>query len=272
MTFPPPPPTPLDAQAITQALGSSAARFAIRCVEQCDSTNSLIVQSPPATDGRVSVLLAERQLAGRGRRGRTWQSWPGSSLTLSVLWRYPVGTPVPAGLSLVTGLAVAETLEQLGVIGVQLKWPNDVLVLGQKLCGILIELQSSRGQPPVAVIGIGLNLALPPDADIPSRIGVSDLASHLSNPPDRNRLAALLLDTLARYLDRHAEAGFAALRSAWQQRNAFADLPVCIESEDTCLRGRCAGIDDDGALLLDTATGLQRVLVGDVSLAAEPMP
>ena len=124
--------TPAGALTTTVAeLGPLAARFAIEWVDSCASTNSSLMEHPPADDGKVHVLVAERQSAGRGRRGRQWQSWAEGSLTFSLLWRFAPGAPVPAGLSLVAGLAVARTIEQLGVLGVQLKWPNDVLSMAK---------------------------------------------------------------------------------------------------------------------------------------------
>ena len=255
------------ATELASLLGARARDFALEWVECCDSTNARLVDAPPADDGRVHVLVADRQTAGRGRRGRQWLSWEGASLTFSLLWRFAPGTPAPAGLSLAAGLALARALEQLGVEGVQLKWPNDVLVHGEKLAGILVELLPVRGRPPAAVIGIGLNLRLPADAAIPDQAGVTDLAAALGGePPSRPVLLATILGEFHRLFDTYAAAGFPALRGAWEQRNAFAELPVAVRGESATLQGTCAGVDDDGALLLRTGDGVQRVLAGDVSL------
>ncbi len=257
----------LDAGAVAAALGELAAAFALDLRPECDSTNSRLLEEPPPDDGRIAVLAADRQTAGRGRRGRTWQSWPGAGLTFSVLWRFTPSAQLPAGLSLVVGLAVARALEELGVDGVQLKWPNDVLIHGRKLAGILVELSSGRGRgPAAAVIGIGINLRLPDAAAVDYPTGVTDLTACLPSPPGPNRLLALVLQHLHGLLGLYASAGFTALRGAWQQRNAFADLPVRIVGEAEALAGICAGVDDDGALLLQTPDGLVRVLSGEVSL------
>lgn len=235
----------------------------------CTSTNSALIEATPADDGFIHVLIADRQSAGRGRRGRQWLSWDDGSLTFSALWRFAPGAPVPAGLSLVAGLALARALEELGAQGVQLKWPNDVLIHGDKLAGILVELLPGRGRTPAAVIGIGINLQLPADAQVPEQRGVTDLAHALDTaPPTRATVLAAVLAELRSLLDTYATAGFVALRDAWQQRNAFADLPVCISGEAETLQGICRGVDEDGALLLETAVGMRRVLVGDVSLRA----
>lgn len=264
---PPLSPVATRAAELAAALGPLARDFALDWVSECASTNTALVDAPPADDGRIHVLVADRQHAGRGRRGRQWLSWEGASLTFSTLWRFAPGAPAPAGLSLVAGLALARALEQLGVHGVQLKWPNDVLVHGDKLAGILVELLPMRGRPPAAVIGIGLNLRLPADAVVPDQAGVADLAGALGGePPSRPALLAAILGEFHRLFETYAAAGFPALRGAWEQRNAFADLPVAVRGESATLYGTCIGVDDDGALLLRGEDGIQRVLAGDVSL------
>lgn len=261
-----PTPDTLDADAVRAHLGALTSSFDVRVVPTCTSTNSVLMDAPPPEDGRIHVVAAEVQTAGRGRRGRQWQSWPQASLAFSALWRFDPSAPVPAGLSLVAGVAVAHALEHLGIQGVQLKWPNDVLVNGDKLAGILVELSSGRDRRPAAVVGIGLNVRLPPGTTIPDQPRVTDLATHLTTLPERNQLLARLLAELHALFTTYAAAGFPALRGAWQQRNAFADLPVRIIDEGQEQTGVCVGVDDDGALLLRTDTGVTRVLSGEVSL------
>ncbi|MDR1424761.1 MAG: biotin--[acetyl-CoA-carboxylase] ligase [Azoarcus sp.] len=288
-----------DLAALARALGPLAPTFCIRWVEACESTNSALLAAPPDDDGRTHVLVATRQSAGRGRRGRQWLAWPGASLTFSVLWRFVAGGRASAGLSLVVGLALARTLEELGVAGVALKWPNDVLVHGAKIAGILVELLPERGGVQAVVIGIGLNVCLPGGVDIPGQKGgITDLALEMQNPPSREMLLAAILAALQPMLTTYARAGFAPLRSAWQQRNAFANLPVCIGGEggerngggerderderdkrdkrdkrgegskesQSRIAGVCLGVAEDGALLVRTDAGLCRILAGEVSL------
>ncbi len=259
-------PTTLSTADFIAALGNEASAFSLRRIDACASTNSELVERPPADDGRAHVLIADHQTAGRGRRGRQWQSWPDGSLVFSALWRFADGAPVPAGLSLVAGLALARVLEKRGVAGVQLKWPNDVLIHGGKIAGILVELLPGRGRTPAAVIGIGVNLRLPDDASIPGQPAITDLYRELGETPTRPALLADILRELRQLLDTYAAAGFSALRGAWQQRNAFVDLPVRIDGENTALSGICTGVDEDGALLIRTDSGVQRILSGEVSL------
>jgi BirA family biotin operon repressor/biotin-[acetyl-CoA-carboxylase] ligase len=256
-----------DLAALTAALGPLAPAFAIRWVEDCTSTNSVLLNAPPDEDGRAHVLVATRQSAGRGRRGRQWLAWPGASLTFSMLWRLAPGAP-PAGLSLVVGLALARALEKLGVAGVALKWPNDTLVHGAKIAGVLVELSGLSGRGgATAVIGIGLNLHLPADANIPGQTGgVTDLARALGATPAREVVLAALLTELHATLTTYASAGFGLLRGAWQQRNAFADLPVRVSGEGLDVVGLCVGVDEDGALLVRSSEGVRRILAGEISL------
>lgn len=254
-------------RALQEALGPHAAAFAIDWVADCDSSNTALINRPLPSDDRIHVLVADRQHSGRGRRGRQWQSWDTGSLTFSISWRIPANGSAPSGLSLVIGLAVARALEDFGMTGVQLKWPNDVLVNGGKLAGILIELVSEHGRPTAAVIGIGLNLHLPDTARIPDQPAVTDLHRELGDgAPDRIALLAAVLGQLRALLETYAAAGFGALRGAWEQRNAFTNLPVNISGETGSVHGTCTGVDDDGALRLRTAEGLLRIVSGDVSL------
>lgn len=256
----------LNTEALRTFLGHDADAFALDVRAECDSTNTVLTEAVPADDGRVPVVVCDLQRAGRGRRGRQWQAWPGASLTFSTLWRFPAGAPVPAGLSLVAGVAVATTLEKFGVAGVELKWPNDIQVHGRKLGGILVELASARQV--AAVVGIGLNLSLPLGARVPDREDISALDRVLDAPPARERLLAELLLTLRRLFDTYATSGFAAFQGAWNQRNAYADLPVRLSGEAESIEGVCLGVDVDGALRLQTDAGVRRVLAGDVSLRA----
>jgi len=255
----------IDRECLLNVLGDEADLFALDLRAQCDSSNSVLATMPPRDDGRVAVLVCDRQSAGRGRRGRTWLAWPGGSLTFSARWRFDADAPVPAGLSLVAGLAVAQALESLAIPSLELKWPNDIQIHGKKLGGILVELSRAGGHLD-AVIGIGLNLRFPPDAGVPDRPDVVALADVIDPPPSSERVLAAILMRLRALLDTYALTGFAPFVNAWNQRNAFADLPVVLTGEAEPLAGLCLGVDVDGASLLNSEAGVKRVLAGDVSL------
>jgi BirA family biotin operon repressor/biotin-[acetyl-CoA-carboxylase] ligase len=263
----------IDIARIAAALGADSRRFDIDLLAECDSTNSQLLARAEAGAPSGSVIVAERQTAGRGRRGRTWISAAGDSLTFSLYWRFASGT-LPVGLSLAVGLAVARAVAK--VVGVTegnpllgtggtapptLKWPNDILIEGRKLGGILVELLP--GSPHAAVIGIGINLRLP--AAMPDEIRAT--AAALPAGIDPHELLAAMLGELRAVLETFANAGFAALREEWQARHAFQNMPVRLLSDFAAPReGICCGVDTDGALLFDDVGSIERILSGEISL------
>ncbi len=255
-----PAPPSLNLASISRALGSQACRFDVDLVERCDSTNAVLLARAEAGAPSGTVVIAATQTAGRGRRGRQWISAPGDSLTFSLFWRFAAGT-APAGLSLAVGLAVAKALEKVGAGRTALKWPNDLLLEGKKLGGILVELLP--GAPHAAVIGIGLNLRLP--AALPDELRAQSAA--LNSGQDPNILLATTLSELLAVLETFAVTGFAGLRDAWAARHAFENAPVRLLSDFAPPReGVCRGVDVDGALLLEAEGRIERVLSGEVSL------
>lgn len=253
----------IDIARIAAALGADSRRFDIDLLAECDSTNSQLLARAEAGAPSGSVIVAERQTAGRGRRGRAWISAAGDSLTFSLYWRFAAGT-LPVGLSLAVGLAVARAVAKVGTGGTApptLKWPNDILIEGRKLGGILVELLP--GSPHAAVIGIGINLRLP--AAMPDEIRAT--AAALPAGIDPHELLAAMLGELRAVLETFANAGFAALREEWQARHAFQNMPVRLLSDFAAPReGICRGVDTDGALLFDDAGSIERILSGEISL------
>lgn len=254
----------IDLTELRSRLGAAAVRFDVDALTVCDSTNSLLMERAGHGAPSGTVVVADEQTAGRGRRGRNWQSTPADSLTFSLLWRFSCRAERLAGLSLAVGVAVARALNGLGARELGLKWPNDILVAGQaKLGGILIELQGGRDST-AAIIGIGLNLRVP-TADVGQP--VAGLADALTVLPDRHGLLAALLRELAAVLDLFASQGFAALREEWQAQHAWQGRPIRLLADGVeQAAGTCLGADDDGALLLDTPAGVIRHWSGELSL------
>jgi len=252
---------PATIAAIAARLGPVARRFDIDVLDSCDSTNAVLLARAEAGAPSGTVVVANQQTAGRGRRGRSWFASPGDSLTFSLLWRFAPGT-APAGLSLAVGLAVAEAVGKVGADDTALKWPNDILKGGRKLGGILIELLP--GAPHAAVIGIGLNLRLA--ASMPDELRATSAALDLPDA-DENALYASLLTQLLERLEQFAGAGFASMRDAWTARHAYQDAQVVLSADFGAPRqGICRGVDSDGALLLECDGRVERVLSGEVSL------
>lgn len=257
----------IDPVLLKSRLGELAGRFDVDALDECDSTSSELLRRAERGAPAGTVIVADRQRAGRGRRGRQWLSAPEDSLTFSLLWRFSGAAMRLSGLSLAVGVAVAKGLESLGAHGARLKWPNDVLLEQEgefaKLAGILIELASDR-RGTQAVIGIGLNLRAP-TVELPQPAAGLDEAIRVL--PDRHTLLAALLTALADVLQRFEEGGFAALQSEWQARHAWQGLPVrLIEDGVEEGAGICLGADSDGALLVETPVCIKRFLSGDVSL------
>jgi BirA family transcriptional regulator, biotin operon repressor / biotin---[acetyl-CoA-carboxylase] ligase len=264
--------TLLDADVIMRALPAAvAARVGIlEVLAETDSTNARVLAADLPV-GKLAVCLAEYQSAGRGRRGRRWLAPPASGICLSVGGRLPAAPSDYAALPPAVGVASAATLEALGATRIGLKWPNDLLLDGGKLGGILIELRGEAQGPATIAVGLGLNVRLgaAARAEIRAAGGLppAELAAAMAAAPDRNLLAAALVAAIAGCLDR-APAGLGdAVLAEWRQRDALWGRAVRIDDAGAPLSGLARGIDPSGALLLDTADGTRRrVTAGEVSL------
>lgn len=259
--------TLIDPILLKGCLGDLAGRFDVEALDECDSTSSELMRRAESGAPAGMVVVADRQSAGRGRRGRSWLSSPESSLTFSLLWRFSGTAASLSGLSLAVGVGLARAMESLGAQGICLKWPNDVLLRSgdyfAKLAGILIELSSDR-RGTQAIIGIGLNLA-PPTGELPQP--AAGLNQACPYPADRHDVLAAILVQLAGGLDSFAVDGFGGLKMEWQRYHAWPDQAVQILGDgENPKNGRCLGVDADGALLLETAAGIERIFSGDVSL------
>jgi BirA family biotin operon repressor/biotin-[acetyl-CoA-carboxylase] ligase len=240
-------------------------RIDVEAVARTGSTSVDLMQRVPSLQ-RPLLRVADRQTAGRGRAGRPWRTTPESSLLFSLAWRFERPLHALLGLPLAVGVALAEALRVFGV-PVQLKWPNDLLRDGAKMAGILIETAADgeRGQATWAVIGIGLNLAAPPEleAELQRAIGA---APELQKQPRETVLAVItsaLVDVLAEFELR----GFGAFVERWQALHAYAGQPVRIlDNGRTVHEGMAAGVDMMGRFLIDTDAGQVAVLAGDLSL------
>lgn len=249
----------LDADRIASL---SQAMVQVEVVEETGSTNADLMARVRTLDAPL-LLAAKMQTAGRGRAGRSWLSAPDASLTFSLAWKFDGGPGVLAGLPLAAGVALSEALAALGV-KVQLKWPNDLLKDGQKLAGILIETHVADNAT-WAVIGVGLNLALPDELE--AQIGRPAASATWLARMDRNELMARLLDSLAAMASEFSAQGFRAFCGRWNRAHAWHGFPVKILDRGVVLQeGLAVGVDEAGQLLLDTPGGRVAVVSGDVSL------
>lgn len=257
----------LDRDILAARVKKLSPPLSIEVLDECTSTNTVLAQRAAQGAPHAAALACEQQSAGRGRRGNPWHSAIGASLAFSLLWRFPRGVGALAGLSLAVAVAAARALEDLGVTGVQVKWPNDLVRRGRKLGGILIELSGDVLGPSAVVIGIGLNVRL--DSRLRARVNqpASDLASGGGPLPSRTELLVALLGSLAEVLDLFARRGFAPLRKEWLRRHVWHGRSVALSvARRRVAEGVVLGVAADGALMLRSPRGVEHFHSGELSL------
>jgi BirA family biotin operon repressor/biotin-[acetyl-CoA-carboxylase] ligase len=211
------------------------------------------------------TCLAEAQTAGRGRHGRKWVSPYAASLYLSMHWSFAGGYSVLGGLSLAVGVAIVEALNQCGVKGIQLKWPNDIYAQGKKLAGVLIEVEGQIGSGCQAIIGVGLNVTLPKNIEEIGQPWI-DLAQ-LSDPLiNRNLLAGTLLSELTKSLTLFENNGLEPFISKWRGLDVYANQAIKLLIGQQTISGISRGIDANGAILLETEQGVKAYHGGEISV------
>ena len=235
-------------------------------VEQIvDSTNQWLLDRIPKLENGQSCI-SECQLAGRGRRGRTWGSPFASHLYFSFYWRFDSGIDKVSGLSLLVGIAAVNALEKIGIQGASLKWPNDIYYQGKKLAGILIELNAQATEACHCVIGIGINVHMPPEQAKLIDQPWADLHQLSSEPVDRNLLSATLIDELYTLLEQYEQTGLQPYLPRWFELDCFLDKQVNLLIADKVKAGICRGINEKGALLLECDGKVEEYIGGEISL------
>lgn len=239
------------------------AAWSVVTLDTVGSTNDEAMARAEAGAPEGTVIRALRQEAGRGRRGRGWDSPPGNVYSSTIL-RPPVPPLEAAQLSFVTALAVADMAAPLvePTHRVAIKWPNDVLVDDAKISGVLLESAVGEGGLVAhVVIGVGINVASAPPA---TRYGATHLSALGSMASTDTVFEAYIGALSQRYAEWRA-GGFAATRGEWLRRAAWLDRDIEVSLGDTVLRGRFADLDEQGALLLQTGDGgVRRITAGDI--------
>lgn len=232
------------------------------------STNSELLRRSAPLRG-TEVLLAERQTGGRGRRGRQWASPLAANIYLSLSRAFAGGLSRMGGLSLAAGVAVGEALQQLGIAGVGLKWPNDLVVDGRKLGGLLVEGGGEFAGPARAVIGLGLNVRMP--ARIAATIDQPwiDLDTLAGAPVSRNDVVAVLLTHLLPALDQFEQEGLAPFLQRYARLDVLAGRQVRVEDAGALHQGLACGLAEDGALRVSIQGAERRFHAGEVSVRAQ---
>lgn len=231
------------------------------------STNSYLMELGAKGVDSGCVSLAEQQHAGRGRRGRQWISPYGSNIYLSILWRYALAPADLTGLSLAVGIGVMRSLEALGVRGVGLKWPNDLLCGDRKLAGLLLEVTGEQTGPSCVVLGLGFNTLLTETQGADIDQPWTDLA-HVPGGRDipRNELVAVLLGNLLEVMAGFEREGLAPFKAEWQRHDLYHGKAVVLQMGTRRIEGIHSGIDSSGALLLEENGEVKVYHGGEVSL------
>jgi BirA family biotin operon repressor/biotin-[acetyl-CoA-carboxylase] ligase len=259
----------LDEQRILSAVtaGTRTQLGPVEVLLEVDSTNNRLHEQALKGAPSGTVCIAEQQTAGRGRQGRTWVSPFAENLYLSLLWHSRSGAAALGGLSLVAGIAVLNSLQEFGIHQAGLKWPNDILVNGAKLAGILIDVTGESSGPCAVIIGIGLNVCMSHPAsggidqswvDLHSLTGGVDIS--------RNRLAAGVLDKLLPAIELFESRGMQPFMDEWRQHDIVDGCQIELQLPNEVIKGKGCGIDSAGALLVETSTGRRHFACGEVSI------
>ena len=233
-----------------------------------NSTNAHLLEQIARDQNGVHrrVCLAELQTAGRGRRGRQWQSPFARNIYLSITWPFSQGVAALEGLSLAVGVAMVDALAELGINSARLKWPNDLVVAGAKLGGILIEMSGDLNGDCHAVVGVGLNVAMAPHLMDGVDQPWTDLAALSQELPSRNVIAAALLDSITRTLKQFEQHGFGIYHERWESLNAYAGESVKLIMHAESIVGEMLGVSASGALRLLVDGEPKEFYGGEISL------
>ncbi|MEH6571071.1 MAG: bifunctional biotin--[acetyl-CoA-carboxylase] ligase/biotin operon repressor BirA [Halioglobus sp.] len=260
----------IDEKRVRAGLNAKSTRFLsdLDVREVIDSTNMEALRQIERGARSGLVCTAEQQTAGRGRRGREWVSPFARNLYLSVVWEFSQGAAALEGLSLAVGVAVAEALKVFGLPPVALKWPNDLLYDGAKLGGVLLEMVGDATDNCQVVVGIGLNVAMPQNVASGIDQSWTDLSRMVGagNAPGRNELLSGLLNELLPLLAGYQQGGFGEWQDAWQSLDAHAGKSVILSTGTEKTAGVARGVDERGALRLETSLGVQSIYGGEISL------
>lgn len=236
----------------------------VQIFESTDSTNAAAMRAIGLKSPLPLVVLAERQTAGRGRRGRKWVSPFGENIYYSLALRIEGGIRQLEGLSLLVGLAVLKTLRECGVKAAGLKWPNDVLVGRRKIAGVLLELLGDPADVCHVVIGVGINVNMRTSDEVDQEW--TSVLIEAGTPSDRNELIARLSTNIAAYLAVHQEEGFSAYMAEWEENHLWQGRAVTLLAGSEAVEGVVLGIDAQGALQLQIGNDKKTFSGGELSL------
>lgn len=243
----------------------------IRFFNVIDSTNFYASKLAHQGMPEGTVVVADCQTSGRGRFKRVWQSPPGRNLYTSIVLR-PIVEPLDAPqLTLAAGVAVSDVLSRYCEKKITLKWPNDILVEGKKICGILTEMRTSGTSVDYVIVGIGINLNMRKDEIHEDfREASTSVREVTDHDVSRIQFAADLFMSFEQWYEEYCLNGFEPIRRAWLNYAGIIGKQIRVNQPDDIRKGTVLGLDDYGALLIfDDENNLKRILAGDVSLLGD---
>jgi len=259
----------LEANEISRSMIHAQELVRLETFLSIDSTNQYLMQLATEEQPGPYLIFAEHQTGGKGRRGRHWVSPFSGNIYMSLLWRF---RQVPAelmGLSLAIGVSLCRTMIQQGIEDISLKWPNDVLCLGRKLCGILVEMHGETNGPYAVVVGLGLNIKMSEnESEMIDQPWIA-MENVLGTKVSRNPLAARLADNLIATMKQFEISGLETFISDWSALDAYKDQAVTIHMADQEIKGIARGIDSQGALLVEHQGAVKKFYSGEISLRAD---
>lgn len=258
----------LDTKRILEQMRHAESLSGMDSYLTIDSTNRYLMQQAALELAAPYVVFAEHQTGGRGRRSRQWVSPFSGNIYMSLLWRFQQVPAELMGLSLAIGVAVCRALGKLGVTELSLKWPNDILCQGRKLCGILVEMHGESNGPYAVVIGLGLNVYMDKEQSRAIEQPWIDLSSVLPGKVTRNHIAATLADYLIETMQAFESSGLTTFIQEWRDMDSYKDKKVQMILADQTIEGVSRGIDNQGALLIEQNGKTMRFYSGEISLRA----
>ncbi len=259
----------LERDAVLAAMTMAAKPLVaeIELHQEIDSSNRYLMDKLSKGLEHGHACMAERQTAGRGRRGRPWVSPFARNIYMSFYWRFEMTPELLSGLGLAIGVGVIRALRRLDIDDASLKWPNDILWQGRKLAGILLEMRGESAGPYHVVIGVGLNVDMS-RADSSTKIDQPwvDLQHIAAAPISRNKIAGILLSELLLVAEQFQQSGLAPFLGEWIAADAYAGKSVVIQQGAETITGYARGVDCNGAVMLETDMGMRQFHSGEVSL------
>lgn len=258
----------LSAEKITQSLTPEIVQTCnkIDVLFKTDSTNAALFKRLGEQQIHGHAMFAEYQSHGRGRRDNQWLAPLGSGLMFSIGWRFNMAPQTLGLLSLFMGVAVARSLQSKGIKNVGLKWPNDIVVEGKKIGGILLELRGETNGPVDVVIGIGVNYELPEGIESQINRPITDICAHTNEKISRNEFAATFLINVFEILKKAEVSDCADLLAEWRELDYFIEQQATLILPNEEVEGILKGVDDQGLLLMSVSGNIKRFNAGEVSL------